>query len=321
MRRQSKRPGETSAKICITAAVLKPPDSAGDAWTLHGWSYTHRQWQPYHQAQAAFHARDYPAGKMTELADDNQGYKKVARVIDQALAGLASYLDDIPYTVTVDGLATRRLWQGLHNNKQGQVGKPGTTWLPGHTLPLSERPIAIIRLNKDTGEVPRPIRVTRLNPQDEVIKTDGTTTLMYRAEPDFRNPVWLLVTVPPQHDGAGAGRLGDSKTRWTADHGSSVEGNLRRNEVRANWYAMNATEIYVIPVQKDIDCHALAKITARLCHQPLAWTSRTRYSVHLHTAQQMDLDHPQYRRSALSDDPESDSLGETQVVDSLKEQE
>jgi hypothetical protein len=321
VRRQSKRPGETSAKICITAAVLKPPDSAGEAWTLHGWSYTHQQWQPYHQAQTAFHARDYPTGNMTELADNNQGYKKVARVIDQALAGLASYLDGIPYTVTVDGLATRRLWQGLHNNKQGQAGKPGTTWLPGHTLPLSERPIAIVRLNKDTGEVPRPIRVTRLNPEDEVIKTDGTTTLMYRAEPDFGNPVWLLVTVPPQHDGAGAGRLGDSKTRWTADHGSSAEGNLRRNEVRANWYAMNATEIYVIPVQKNIDCHALAKITARLCHQSLAWTSRTRYSVHLHAAQQMDKDHPQYRRSALSDDPESDSLGETQVVDSLKEEE
>jgi hypothetical protein len=321
VRRQSKRPGENSAKICITAAVLKPPADPGEAWTLHGWSYTHPQWLPYHQAQAAFHARDYPTGNMTELADNNQGYKKVARVIDQALAGLTSYLDDIPYTVTVDGYATRRLWQGLHNNKQGQAGKPGTTWLPGHTLPLSDRPIAIIRLNKNTDEVPRPIRVTRLNPQDKVIRTDGTTTLMYRAEPDLGNPVWFLVTVPTQYDGSGAGRLGDTKTRWTADHGSSADGALRRNEVRANWYAMNATEIYVIPVNKDIDCHALAKITARLCHQPLAWTSRTRYSVHLHAAQQMDHDHPQYRRSALSDDPESDSLGETQVVDSLKEQE
>ena len=107
---------------------------------MHGWSYTSRQWQPYHQAQAAYHAQDYPAGKMTELAADNKGYKKVAGVIDQALGDLARYLNGIPYTVTVDGLATRRLWEGLHNNKQGQPGKPGTTWLPGHTLPLGQQP-------------------------------------------------------------------------------------------------------------------------------------------------------------------------------------
>lgn len=313
VRQQSKRRGETAAKICITAAVLKPPASTGEAWTLHGWSYTCRQWQPYHQAQAAYHARDYPVGKMTELVDDNQGYKKVARIIDQALGDLASYLNGMPYTVTVDGLATRRLWEGLHNNKQGQAGKPGTTWLPGHTLPIGDQPIAIIRLNKDTEEIPRPIRVTRLDPQDEVIDSTDTTSLMYRVETDFSDPVWLLVTVPTGYDGSGAGRLGDKKTRWTADHGSSVEGALRRNEMRATWFAMNATEIYVIPIAKTVDGHGLVKITARLCHQPLGWTGRTRYPVHLHAAEQMDLDHPQYRRSALGEDTEADSTGEPRI--------
>ncbi|WP_159052314.1 RNaseH domain-containing protein [Streptomyces longwoodensis] len=34
---------------------------------------------------------------------------------------------------------------------------------------------------------------------------------------------------------------------------------------------------------------------ARLCNRPQAWSDRTRYPVHLHAAQQMDLDHPQYR--------------------------
>jgi len=321
VRRQSKRRGETTAKICITAAALVPPASSGAAWTLHGWSYTSRQWQPYHQAQAAYHAQDYPVGKMTELDAGNQGYRKVARVIDQALGDLARYLNGIPYTVTIDGLATRRLWGGLHNNKQGQPGKPGTTWLPGHTLPLAQQPMAIIRLNKDTDEIPRPIRVTRLSPHDEVINSTETTELMYRVETDFGNPVWLLVTVPPQYDGASAGRLGDKKTRWTADHGSSTEGDLRRNEMRATWYAMNATEIYVIPIAQTVDSRALAKITARLCHQPLAWTGRTRYPVHLRAAEQMDLDHPQYRRSALGEDPEADSAGEPPIQDTPKEEE
>ena len=46
VRRQAKRRGETTAKICITAAVLAPPASSGEAWTLHGWSYTSRSGSP-----------------------------------------------------------------------------------------------------------------------------------------------------------------------------------------------------------------------------------------------------------------------------------
>lgn len=320
VRRQSRRRGETTAKICITAAVLRPPADSGHAWTLHGWSYTCPRWQHYHQAQAAYHAEDYPSGKMTELVDDNQGYKKVARVIDQALGDLSRYLGGMPYTVTVDGVATRRLWEGLHNNKQGQEGKPGTTWLPGHTLPLSARPIAVIRVNKDTEEVPRPVRVSHIGAQEKVTGTNETTELMYKVETDFGNPAWYLVTVPPQYDGASAGRLGDKKTRWTADYGSSAEGELRKNEMRHTWYAMNATEIYVIPVSQGTDSQALARMTARLCHQPLAWTERTRYPVHLHAAQQMDLDHPQYRRSAPGGDLEADLAGEAHLAGEAREE-
>ncbi|GHJ49064.1 hypothetical protein Cs7R123_64060 [Catellatospora sp. TT07R-123] len=315
VRRQSKRPGERSAKICITAVVLKPPASEGLAWTLHGWSYTDRRWRPYHLAQTAYHSKDYPSGKLAMHDDDNAGRKQVAVVIDQALSELHHYLGGTPYTVTVDGLATRRLWEGLHNKKQGQVGKPGTTWLPGHTLPLSERPLAVIRLNKDDDEVIRPISHTTLNSEDEILREGGTTTLLYRLEPDFGDPTWLLSTVPVQHDGSGAGRLGADKTRWTASYGSNVEGELAKNEMRANWYTMNATEIFVIPLREGVDSRALAAMTARLCHQSLAWTSRTRYSVQLHAAQQMDLDHPQYRRSAATQDPEAAPVGEAQLDD------
>jgi hypothetical protein len=65
---------------------------------------------------------------------------------------------------------------------------------------------------------------------------------------------------------------------------------------------MNATEIYVSPARREVDGGALARMTARLCHQSLAWIERTRYPVPLHTYQQMDLDHPQCRRSALGSD-------------------
>jgi hypothetical protein len=164
----------------------------------------YRQWQLYHQAQTAYHALEYQAGELTEISDDNHGYKKVAGVIDEALAGLAGYLGGLPYTVTVDGCAIPRLWEGLHNNKQGQQGKPGTTWLPGHTFPLHDRPIAVIRVNKADDEVLRPLRVSYADLQDNVPGTNGTAKVtngtakvLYRLDSDCGEPAWYLVTVPP----------------------------------------------------------------------------------------------------------------------------
>jgi hypothetical protein len=300
VRRQSRQGRDRTSKICITASVLKPPTREGDAWTLHSWSYTDPQWRPYHQAQAAFHAADYPSGKMTEFDDDNRGYKKVAERIDQALADLSVYLDGTPYTVTVDGFSTRRLWDGLHNKRQGEPARPSTTWLPGGTSHPDDRPVAVIRINKHGDEVPRPISVSF--PDSEKKDPGKTTTMLYRVEPDFGRPAWLLVTVPPQFDGKGARRLGENKTRWSADHGSSDPNNLSKNEMSANWYAMTATEIYPVPLREQLPAEVLATVTARLCHQSLAWSNRTRYPVQLHAAQQMDLDHPQYRRTALQPD-------------------
>ncbi|TMR40883.1 RNaseH domain-containing protein [Actinomadura geliboluensis] len=108
-------------------------------------------------------------------------------------------------------------------------------------------------------------------------------------------------SVAPAHDGANSGRLGQDKTRWSADHGCNIRGQLRKNEQAATWYAMTATEIYVIPLRDDIPPRPLAVLTARLCNQPLTWANRTRYSAPLHAAQKMDLDHPQYRRTRAAD--------------------
>ncbi|WP_032769977.1 RNaseH domain-containing protein [Streptomyces sp. CNS654] len=63
-----------------------------------------------------------------------------------------------------------------------------------------------------------------------------------------------------------------------------------------------------------VEPQSLALAAARLCHQPLAWANRTRYPVPLHAAQQMDLDHPQYRRSALADDQDTEAVGDSVVA-------
>ncbi|MBP2473156.1 hypothetical protein JOF53_002028 [Crossiella equi] len=248
IRRQSKRGKDRTAKICITATVLKPPAHPGQAWTLHGWSYTDPTWRPYHQAQAAFHAKDYPTGKMTELQDDNAGYKKVTTRIDDALAALVRYLDGMPYTLTVDAFGSRRLWSGLNNNKQGEPERPGTTWLPGSTIHAYDRPRATIRANNNADEMFRALGVTLLE-EDDTKARDGnkTTNSLYRIESDFGPDSFALITVPHQYDGQGAGRLGSDKTRWSADHGSDVEGELRRNEMKDNWYSMTTLGIFPWP--------------------------------------------------------------------------
>jgi hypothetical protein len=309
VRRQSKQGKNKKAKICITATVLMPPVHDGDAWTLHGWSYTAPQWRPYHEAQVAFHAADYPTGKMVELEDDNAGHKKVAKKIDDALADLVKYLGGMPYTVTVDGIGTRRLWEGLHNKRQGEKDRPGATWLPAGTNHPSDRPVAIVRVNKDMDENVRPIGVTLLDDKGDSEKK-STTNSLYRMESDFGADSWVLVTVPNQFDGAGAGRLGGKNTRWSASYGSNEEGNLAKNEMKANWYTMTALGIYPLAIREGIPAEKLGVMTARLCHQPLAWANRTKYPVQLHAAWQMDLDHPQYRRTALEPDHTANDVGE-----------
>jgi hypothetical protein len=327
VRRQSRQGKDRTAKICITASVLVPPAAEGGAWTLHGWSYTDRTWRPYHQAQAAFHAEPYPTGKMTEFDDDNQGYKKVAALLDQSLLDLADFLGGTPYTVTVDAVGVRRLWMGLHNRRRGQPSQPGTTWLPGSTLAPRDRPLAVIRINKDMDEVPRPVQVSHLDEEGTAVRTNKVTNLLYQVEPDLGTPTWLLATVPNQFDGAGAGRLGEDKTRWSADPGSSDPKDRRKNEVRAPWYTMTATEIYPIIAATSagletapIEPQSLALMAARLCHQPLAWANRTRYPVPLHAAQQMDLDHPQYRRTAVPADQDANETGERSINSSPVEE-
>lgn len=99
-----------------------------------------------------------------------------------------------------------------------------------------------------TGEVLRPIRVSHVGLQGNVTGTSETTQILYRVEPDFSEPAWYLVTVPPQYDGAGAGGLGDKKTPWTAGYGSSTWAE-RRTGRAAN--AQRASSQFRVPHAHD----------------------------------------------------------------------
>ncbi|GAA1774222.1 hypothetical protein GCM10009681_52180 [Luedemannella helvata] len=75
------------------------------------------------------------------------------------------------------------------------------------------------------------------------------------------------------------------------------------------WYSMTATEIFPIVNDGKISPEALAIAAVQLCHQTLFWSDRARYPVPLHAAKQMDLDHPQFRRTALPDEQETAEPG------------
>ncbi|MEU9624904.1 RNaseH domain-containing protein [Streptomyces sp. NPDC048155] len=82
-----------------------------------------------------------------------------------------------------------------------------------------------------------------------------------------------------------------------------------KNEFKANYYAMTATEIFPITVSSD-HRRELMMVTARICHQSLACKDRTRYPIPLHAAIQMDTAHPQYRCTITPEDLDGEMSGE-----------
>lgn len=271
-----------------------------------GWSSSRPQWQPYRSAQPAFHATAYPQ-ENGERKTHRQRWDDAAEAVELALGDLAEELDAAPYTVTVDGLACRRMWEGLQNMNQGASPTPRFSryWLPGSSLSSDERPRAVIRINIADEEVPPPVSTTRVLKGQAGVTTDGETTrMLYQVEVDFGAPVWILCNVPRAYDGDGAGRLGSKYTRWDAKRSvhSEKKEERRKGEMPQNWYSMTATEIYPLACTEGVSAEALAVATAKLCHQTLFWSDRARFPVPLHAARQMDLDHPQYRRTAPAEE-------------------
>ncbi len=313
VRQQNRRKGERGQpKVVITATALIPPAHADGTWTMLGWSSTRPAWQLYHRAQPAFHATPYPEG--IDKNTYRQRWDEAAQTVERALADLAGELDGGRYIVTVDELASRRMWHGLQNIHQSAPPENGTSryWLPGSTLNRDERPQAVIRVNIEDDEVPPPVGATQvLKDLDSEPREFETATKLYQVATDFATPVWILCNVPRGYDGAGAGRLGAKYTRWDAKRSvqSDNRAERRKGEMPQNWYSMTATEIYPLSYAADLPQEALAIATAKLCHQTISWSDRIRHPVPLHAAKQMDLDHPQYRRTAQQDEHEPTEPG------------
>ncbi|RFS81571.1 DUF3893 domain-containing protein [Actinomadura spongiicola] len=278
-----------------------------------GWSSTRPTWQPYRLAQPAFHASAYP-----ENTGDKKNYRQrwdeAAETVERALADLAEDLDGIPYVVTVDEQASRRMWDGLQNVHQGGSPQDGKSryWLPGITLNGDERPQAVIRINIDDEEIPQPVSTSRVfKAKDRDPSEQETATTLYQVTTDIGSPVWIFCNVPRAYDGGNARRLGAKYTRWDAKRSvfSEKKEERRKGEMPENWYSMTASEIYPLACAEGVSAEALAIVTAKLCHQAQFWDGRSRFPVPLHAAKQMDLDHPQYRRTVTPEEKPTEEPG------------
>jgi hypothetical protein len=222
--------------------------------------------------------------------------------VERAIADLAGELEEIPYVVTVDEQDSRRMRDGLQNKRLGDSPGNGNSryWLPGSTLSPGERPQAIIRISTEDEKVPQPVSTTRIarGKDSEPVEKETARTL-YQVTTDFGTPVWIFCNVPRAYDGDGAGRLGSKYTQWDAKPSvsSDKKEERRKGEMPQNWYAMTASVIYPLAYTDGVPEEALAITTAKLCHQTQFWDGRSRFPVPLHAAKQMDLDHPQYRRT------------------------
>jgi hypothetical protein len=89
----------------------------------------------------------------------------------------------------------------------------------------------------------------------------------------------------------------------------------RKGEMSQNWYAMMGTVIYPLACTDGVPEEALAITTAKLCHQAQFWDGWSTFPVPLHTAKQMDLDHPQYRRTAAPEEKPAEEPGTPEAAE------
>ncbi|MEU3022472.1 RNaseH domain-containing protein [Nocardiopsis alba] len=312
--RQEKGKGRGEPKRIVCATALMPPIAESGVWTLWGWSSTDQTWRPYPQALAVFHA-GHLAPHHTGSLEDEVRWREAAGCVEEAVRTLAARLDrecpGMGYAVMVDAVACRRMWPGLHNDKQGlgiddmpgdeRIRLPG--YAPGTKEPY--RPVGVVRINTSDQET---LPLGRVTDPNEKFKTSNG---LYRI-PASNSPLWVLLNTARNYRGkAPAGspqRPGTYRTRW---HARQIEGDLK-----ASWYVPTTTEIYPVAVDEQRTSPlVLARATARLCNQTMAWVDRSRYPVPLHAAKQMDDDHPEFRRDEVVEIPLDDGANGIDLMD------
>lgn len=200
----------------------------------------------------------------------------------------------------VDGDAAEYIWAGLTDEALGQDPPPGmprpASWLPGHSLPRAQRPLATVRVIGDLERIGPPHRGPHAHQRRHLARhrhhQQPLPTRHRRQHPHLPRPP---ARQRPQHLGPGpSGRFGKDETRFES------------SSQNKNGYAHTATRFTVITQSPDADCDLIGA-AAVLTNQGITSDVRQSTPTPLHLARRMDSTHPYYRRTAESTEDAPDA--------------
>ena len=292
------------ARLSVVVTAIRPCGGPDDPWTEWAYCPTTHRWQYYRTARLTNHAGEsgIDVSNQATIADESPHAAAAAILVEQALQSAFSQLPHRdPIVVHVDGDACEYIWAGLTDENIGQEPPDGlprdSSWLPGHSLPHPQRPLAVVRVINDLKRIGRPVGA-KMYKSGEWKQTDVTSALFQLASDDGTGylPDFLLISVPRVFLGGGAGRFANKETRYEPA-AESKQGN--------NAYALTAVRYTVIATREDADTNLIGKAAAIMTNQAIAWDGRQTEPTPLRLARQIDTDHPYYRRT-LPDEPDEE---------------
>ena len=297
-RAYGKRRTNTPAPITVTLAAMRPVCGPEDPWQIWAYSPQAGHWTTHGPATTTLHAADlaWDVTPYTTIGNETQQASAAAQLVEQALVAARTQLpSQEPTVLYVDGAAAEYIWTGLTDEAIGQtppadLPRPAS-WLPGHSLPRAQRPLATVRVISDLERIGRPTGAYMRTADGTWRATDTTNGLFQLANDDGTQlyPDFMLVNVPRTYSASVTGRFGKDETRFDSS---------RQNK---NGYAHTATRYTIISQRDEVDCKLIGTVAAVLTNQGITSDVRQSTPTPLHLARRMDAGHPYHRRTAEAD--------------------
>ncbi|MFD7907487.1 RNaseH domain-containing protein [Kitasatospora sp. NPDC059747] len=271
---------QTQMVEVLTALHTHPDPTV--PWRLEMYSRRLHAWLPIAEAESSFGAGPIGVAGHARHEDGARLVREEIRSALRVLPGVA------PVVIFTDAEACRTIWPGLQNARLGHGP------LPGDSLREDGRAAADVCINTSYGEVPTPIdRVGRRRPDPH--KPAAPDEWLYRRTTTAGVTSWYLAQTSRTYNGFGqTGTNGSQHTRFTIPEA------LNAQLLAKDWSSFTAIQI-TVPAAGPYVPETLAALTAALCHQSLAWDSRTRHPVALHIAGSVDRNHAEYRGATLAE--------------------
>jgi len=299
-----KRRTTTPAPITATLTAMRPTGGPDQPWQIWAYSPQAGQWLAQGPATTALHAADlgWDVTGYPTTGDESPQASAAAHIVEQALVAARTQLPTAaPAVLYVNGDAAEYIWAGLTDEALGQnppadLPRPAS-WLPGHSLPRAQRPLATVRVITDLERIGRPTGAHMRTSDGNWRATDTTNSLFQLATDDGTRtyPDLLLVNVPRTWAAGPAGRFGKDETRFDS------------TSQNKNGYAHTATRFTIIGQSTGADSDLIGAVAAVLTNQGITSDVRQSTPTPLHLARRMDSTHPYYRRTAESDEDSPDT--------------